>query len=66
MTGGVCEADVDEQRGRGEEVGVDLGDGAGEVVLLERGEGDYMLDFVKGHRGRVVVERRRWGEVGVD
>lgn len=25
----VCEADVDEQRGGGEEVGVDLGDGAG-------------------------------------
>ena len=45
----VREAHVDEQRRRGEEVGVDPRDGAGEVVLLRGGEGGCMLDFVEGH-----------------
>lgn len=47
----VCEADVDEQRGRGEEVGVDLREGAGEVGFLGGGRvsGVAVLDFVEGH-----------------
>lgn len=38
-------------------MGVDLGDGAGEVVSLGGGEGEYVFDFVERHCGWVGGER---------
>lgn len=45
----VCEANVDEERRGGEEVGVDLGDGLSELVLLVWGEWNDVFDFVERH-----------------
>ena len=33
-------------------LGVDLGDGAGELLFLVEGEGDDVFDFVERHCGR--------------
>lgn len=62
---GVGEADVDEEGEGGEELGVDLGDGAGELLFLAEGEGDDVFDFVERHCGRVFLSGRV-REVGVE
>ena len=45
----ICETDVYEERGRGEEVGMDLGYGGCQGVFLGGGERGDVFDFVEGH-----------------
>ena len=59
--GDVGEGDVDEDFGRREFGGVDVGDGLGEVVFLGDGEGDCVEDFVEGHCGWLGGFFLRWG-----
>ena len=42
-------------------LGVDLGDGAGELLFLVEGEGDDVFEFVERHCGRKgLFERQGW------